>query len=138
MSFAAELLTFPDLFPVRHSGERWGGERLGLAFAGGPYHLRGLSKRQRRGLEERYGALCLDGAVPDDALEIEVFRAPDSDFRELEPAPWRDYPMELDPAARAVRIASPAANARTVIFCPFSMSPRRSRISWSKSPMCSF
>ena len=48
MSFAAELLHFPDLFPARHSGERWGGERLALEFAGGPNVFRGLSRRRRR------------------------------------------------------------------------------------------
>lgn len=106
MSFAAELLAFPDLFPVRHSGERWGGKRLLLDFAGGPYALHGLSARQRDGLARRYGELCRPEPLPGDTLEVQVFRAPESDFRELESKPWRDYPLELDPAPDAVRVAS--------------------------------
>ncbi len=106
MSFAAELLHFPDLFPVRHSGERWGGEQLVLEFAGGPYVLTGLSQRQRDGLSRRWAGLCGERPIARDAVEIRVFRAPASDFRRLESRPGRGYPLELDPAPTAVRVAS--------------------------------
>ncbi len=106
MTFAAELLHFPDLFPVRHSGERWGAHRLVLDFAGGPYLLDGLSERQERGLRERYRDLCNRDPAAAEAVEIRVFRAPASDFREPAPEPWRDYPLELAAEANAVRIAS--------------------------------
>ena len=36
MTFAAEFLHTPDLFPGRRSGEAWGDRRVAVAIPGGP------------------------------------------------------------------------------------------------------
>jgi hypothetical protein len=87
----------------------------------------GDSETQVELLEERYGELsgALDGNP--ERVEIEVFRAPRSDFRELEPAPGRSYDMDLDYLEDSVRVAAPNMMGR-VTLAPLRAAPLRAAL----------
>lgn len=83
MSFGTEFLEHPDLFPRRLSGEPWGEEGLQLDLPGGPYALRGLTPAQALAMVGRFAAFVTAAERP--AVELAVFRAPESDFRHIDP-----------------------------------------------------
>jgi hypothetical protein len=102
MSFAAEFLHTPDLFPGRRSGESWGDRRVEIDVPGGPYAFSGLSARQEEGVRRRFGALCRESGGA--AVETRVFTAPASDFRKVDTRGW-EYNLSMDFAAGSVRFA---------------------------------
>lgn len=101
MSFAAEFLHVPDLFPGRRSGEAWGDRRVAIAIPGGPYVFSGLSADQEAGVRRRFGSLCGPGGA---GIETRVFAAPASDFREVDTRGW-EYNLSMDFAPGSVRFA---------------------------------
>ena len=111
MSFGAKFLTYPDLFPARMSGERWGEEELVVEFAGGPYRFRGLSELQANGLHTRLGELCTSAEI-DRAVDLRVYRVDTADFLERETEPWEPYSLDEEFSADSVRIAGPDWMAR--------------------------
>lgn len=104
MTFGGQFLAAPDLFPGRPSGEAWGAQRLRLDVAGGPYTLSGLSSGQRDALAAWFAPreLPLDARARD--VAVRVFRAPESDFRDIPLAGWQTW-IDLDPGAGSVRVA---------------------------------
>lgn len=103
MSFGQRFLHYPDLFPLRASGERWGDRRLSLDFAGGPYVVAGLSTELAEAVADRFAPL-VDAAADRSAPDIEVFRVAASDFRTVETAGW-EYQLDFEFAAGALRLA---------------------------------
>jgi hypothetical protein len=103
MSFGAEFLRFPDLFPGRPAGEPWGDRSLALDVAGGPYRFSGLSAVQAAAVRERFGGLCGDPAGGE-AVAVRVFRAPAADFAEIDTRGW-EYALDFDYAPGSVRVA---------------------------------
>ncbi|HKV09561.1 MAG TPA: hypothetical protein VJ725_15570 [Thermoanaerobaculia bacterium] len=101
MTFAAEFLHVPDLFPGRRSGEAWGDRRVSIGIPGGPYVFSGLSADQEAGVRRRFGSLCGSG---DAGIETRVFAAPASDFREVDTRGW-EYNLSMDFAPGSVRFA---------------------------------
>ena len=83
-NFAEEFLTFPDLFPSRHSGERWGGRTVTIDFAGGPYRFDGLSSTQADELRDHYRDLLVADDAPPSST-VAVFKVDSSDFRQVRP-----------------------------------------------------
>lgn len=104
MTFGAEFLTLPDLFPGRASGETWGEAALSLDVAGGPYRLEGLSPAQAAAVARRFGPVAAGAAPAREGVLIRVFRAPETDFREFEVRGWQTR-FDLDPGPRALRVA---------------------------------
>jgi hypothetical protein len=113
MSFGDEFLRHPDLFPGRRSGEPWGEERATLDVPGGPYRFSGLAAPQVEALELRFGRLCRPGTTGegDEGTGTAVFRAPAADFLEIDTRGW-EYTLDLDHAARSVRVAGLRLMAR--------------------------
>ncbi|MFL6194445.1 MAG: hypothetical protein ACJ75H_09760 [Thermoanaerobaculia bacterium] len=109
MTFGAELLRFPDLFPGRRGGEPWGERRVVLDVAGGPYRFEGLSDVQAEAVQARFGALCREDG--DAAVASRVFRAPAADFREIDVRGW-EYTLDLAPSPDSVLIAGLRLMAR--------------------------
>ena len=88
----SEFLTEPSLFPRRIAGETWGDHSVTIALAGDRYRIDGLSASQEASLRARYGTRLTDG---DGVLAIHVFRAPRTDFREIDTRGWL-YALELE------------------------------------------
>ena len=109
MSFGAQFLRVPDLFPGRPAGEDWGDRAVTLSIAGGPCLVSGLSAVQERDLRERFGGLCRDGGEA--AVSLRVFRAPAGDFREIDTRGW-EYTLDLDPSPGGLRVAGMRLMAR--------------------------
>ena len=116
MTFAAQFLAEPDLFPARHSGEPCGHETLALSFVGGPYRFSGLSGDQHATVLGRYADLVVSEAAAeedseeepasaDPGVEIDVFRVSASDFRTFELAGW-NHEIDFDQGPAVVRFAS--------------------------------
>lgn len=103
MSFGGDYLTLPDLFPGRASGEGWGEAALTLDIAGGPYRLDRLSAGQAAALAVHFGPLVREAATPA-AVPVQVFRAPEQDFRDFPLAGWQTR-FDLDPQPAALRLA---------------------------------
>ncbi len=101
-SLGSQFLRYPDLFPVRRSGERWGGEELTLEFAGGPYRFRGFSPTQSNCLEAHFADLVGD-AQPE--VRLDVFRVARSEFREFDLAGWH-HEIDFEYAPATVRFAA--------------------------------
>lgn len=112
MSFAESFLEYPDLFPARRAGERWGDETLVLRLAGGLYRFDGLSSGAEQLLHERYGAVSEDaggrsGDTSEGAdVETVVLQASPSDFIPIDLA-GKEYTLDLDYGADAIRVAAP-------------------------------
>ncbi|MEM1204887.1 MAG: hypothetical protein AAGN66_16780 [Acidobacteriota bacterium] len=106
MAFGETFLHYPDLFPVRRSGETWGGESLWVDFVGGPYRFTGLSADQKRALVARFGPLSCDvpPTVTADVVPISIFRVGAGEFRGVELRGWH-YTFDRDYGADAVRVA---------------------------------
>ncbi|HSF42169.1 MAG TPA: hypothetical protein VLT87_20375 [Thermoanaerobaculia bacterium] len=102
MTFAAEFLHTPDLFPGRRSGESWGDRRIAVGTPGGPYVFSGLSADQEAGLRRRFGTLCREPGGA--GIETRVFAVPASDFREVDTRGW-EYNLSMDFSPGSVRFA---------------------------------
>jgi hypothetical protein len=112
MSFGDEFLRHPDLFPGRRSGEPWGEGRLTLDVPGGPYRFSGLAAAQEEAVRQRFGSLCRPAETgEEEGIGTAVFRAPASDFLEIDTRGW-EYTLDLDPAAGSVRVAGLRLMAR--------------------------
>jgi hypothetical protein len=98
--FGERFLSSPELFPVRLSGERWGDVSACLDLPGGPYLIDGLTTTQRDGLLERFPVTPNSAAT----VELTVFRAPSSDFREIDTRGW-SYQLEFEHDGNGSRIA---------------------------------
>ncbi len=110
MSFGEGFLRHPDLFPGRRSGEPWGDRALSLAIPGGPYLVSGLAAPQEEALRHRFGPLC-GTARKGEGIETAVFRAPASDFLEIDTRGW-EYALDLDPAPGSLSVAGLRLMAR--------------------------
>lgn len=130
MSFGECFLAYPDLFPERNSGERWGGRRLGLDLAGGPYVVSGLSEELASAVATRFAPLV--GEAPSAALpDVEVFRVAPSDFRRVATAGW-EYRLDFDLREGALRLAgldlmarlAPLPRGRAALWTPAGDGPR--------------
>jgi hypothetical protein len=87
-----QFLREPALFPARIAGETWGNARRDLELAGEVIRIEGLSASQLDGLSDRYGARLLESA--DDAnaaVVLQMFRAPASDFVEIDTRGWEAW-----------------------------------------------
>jgi hypothetical protein len=114
LTFGERFLTAPELFPVRHSGERWGDETFALDLPGGPYRATGLASEQRAALAERYTESQRDDA----AIDLVVFRAPESDFRPIDTRGW-EYSLDFDgPAIAGMRLMARIDAERAAIWTP--------------------
>lgn len=112
--FAEQFLTYPDLFPTRHSGDSFGDQKLWVEFVGGPYHFEGLSPRQLVQLEERYRDLLLapspDVLANSEAKQhsipcsVSVFQVDPSDFRDFDLAGWH-HEIDFEHHPTSVRFA---------------------------------
>lgn len=109
MSFGDSFLRFPDLFPGRRSGEPWGDRTVSLDVAGGPYLFSGLSSEQEEAVRRKFGPLCREGA--DEAVSSRVFRAPASDFLEIDVKGW-EYTLDMEHDPASVRLAGLRLMAR--------------------------
>lgn len=109
--FGSRFLMEPSLFPRRLSGEVWGGEQVTVELAGEIYRIEGLSSTQAASLETRYGPRLtrMDNRVA--AATFHVFRAPLSDFREIDTRGW-EYWLDLDWSEAAVAMAGMRLMAR--------------------------
>ncbi|HKI04881.1 MAG TPA: hypothetical protein VKK31_23075 [Thermoanaerobaculia bacterium] len=114
MSFGSGFLRFPDLFPGRRSGEPWGDRAVALDVAGGPYLFSGLSPLQEEAVRHRFAGLCRDGgdaAAPVVPVTSRVFRAPASDFLEIDVRGW-EYTLDMEHGPGSMRLAGLRLMAR--------------------------
>ena len=114
MSFGAAFLSQPDLFPARRAGEPWGERAIVLDLAGGPYAVSGMSPAQAAAAEERFGAVCRPipyGGEVAGGVASRLFRAPESDFLEIDTRGW-SYSLDVDATALSVRLAGLRIMAR--------------------------
>lgn len=115
-TFGTSFLQFPDLFPGRRSGEPWGDRAVVLDVAGGPYRFLGLSPEQEEAVRGRFGGqfggLCREGDDAGNAVvETRVFRAPASDFLEIDTRGW-EYTLDMEHEPASVRLAGMRLMAR--------------------------
>ena len=90
-----EFLREPALFPARIAGETWGSHRCDLELAGEIFRIEGLSEPQLSGLVERYGPRLHESSEQADvAAVLQMFRAPASDFLEIDTRGW-EYWIDL-------------------------------------------
>lgn len=121
MAFAESFLRFPDLFPARTAGERWGSHERRLDLPGGPLVVSGLSAVQDRWLGDReprdtMGAAPAARARKEDvgAVAVSVFRAAPEDFLyDRSDGRW----LDLDHRRDEVRLAGHGFLAR-IAWCP--------------------
>lgn len=109
MTFGTSFLHFPDLFPGRRSGEPWGDRTVLLDVAGGPYLFLGLSPEQEEAVRGKFGGLCREGG--DASVISRVFRAPASDFLEIDTRGW-EYTLDMEHEPASVRLAGMRLMAR--------------------------
>lgn len=109
---SARFVVSPELFPARIAGEGWGAERVAIELAGERYVVDGLSSAQRLGLAETYGSRLRDpserGRI---ATTLHVFRAPASDFVEIDTRGW-EYALDLHWSETAVSMSGMRLMAR--------------------------
>lgn len=103
MSFGETFLTFPDLFPERLGGDRWGEARLDLDVAGGPYAIGGLGDQMAEAVATRFAPLA-GRPRPGVPLDVEVFRVAPTDFRNVATANW-EYRLDFDFRDGSLRLA---------------------------------
>lgn len=111
MSFAERFVRFPELFPARNAGERWGDGTLTIALPGGPYVFTGLSPSQLTAMEERYAGCVADEAAAAPAVETALFRVEREEFLPVDTRGW-EYELDLDPAPGLLRLAGMSLMAR--------------------------
>jgi len=105
MTFGAEFLTCPELFPARRAGEVWGDRHVTLEFLGTGYVFSGLQETQVEALRNHFRPYRLEEASPRGKhVEIRLYRAAESDFRELPLQGW-EYHLDLAYQARSVQVA---------------------------------
>ena len=105
MTFGSEFLTCPELFPARRAGEAWGDRHVTLQFLGARYVFSGLQEAQVRALRNHFGSFLLEEASPPGKhVEIRLYRAAESDFREFPLQGW-EYHLDLAYQARTVQVA---------------------------------
>ena len=107
MAFGEQFLHFPDLFPLRRSGEPWGTESVDIDFVGGPYRFTGLEPSQVEACHDRFGELCRtpspEGQAP--TVSTRLFRVGANEFIPLDLASGWDYTFDRDYSPTAVRLA---------------------------------
>lgn len=118
MAFAESFLRFPDLFPARAAGERWGAHERRLDLPGGPLAVSGLSAGQDRWLGDRQPRDTTGAARVEDedaaAVAVSVFRAASEDFLDdRSDGRW----LDLDHRRDEVRLAGHGFLAR-IEWCP--------------------
>ncbi|HKR64165.1 MAG TPA: hypothetical protein VJZ00_10565 [Thermoanaerobaculia bacterium] len=101
-----QFLVSPELFPARIAGEVWGTESVTIELAGERYLIDGLSRAQRKSVELRFSESRTGGDVT-----VRVFRAPRSDFREIDTRGW-EYALQLDWTEHAIAMAGLRLMAR--------------------------
>jgi hypothetical protein len=108
--FGRAFLHEPALFPRRISGEVWGSVTVALDLAGETYRVEGLSEQQAASLATRYGPRLTrgDGTA---AATFQMFRAPLSDFREIDTRGW-EYWLDLQWGETSVSMAGMRFMAR--------------------------
>jgi hypothetical protein len=111
MTFGAQFLRYPDLFPARLGGEPGGQGNLAIDLPGGAYLFQGLTAEQWRGVERRFEALCRTAAPGESGVTTRVFRAPAEDFLAIDTRGW-EYALDLDHEPDGVRIAGMNLMAR--------------------------
>ena len=89
-----EFLREPALFPARIAGETWGSSSCDLELAGERFRIEGLTDIQLSGLADRYGAR-LQEPSNDAATVLQIFRAPASDFIDIDTRGW-EYSVAID------------------------------------------
>ena len=105
MSFGTEFLNCPELFPARRAGEPWGDHHVTIDFLGGPYLFSGLHQTQVEAVRNHFGPYYLkDDASPCGSVEIRLYRAGESDFREFQLKGW-EYHLDFDYHSHSVRVA---------------------------------
>ncbi|MEO8379913.1 MAG: hypothetical protein ABI779_09660 [Acidobacteriota bacterium] len=109
--FGARFLHEPSLFPRRLSGEVWGAEQVSIELAGERYRVEGLSPAQAASLRARYGPRLTPGDASEPAVTFRIFRAPRSDFRDIDTRGW-EYSLDLDWSGEAVAMAGMRLMAR--------------------------
>lgn len=108
----SEFLVSPELFPARIAGEPWGQERASIELAGELYRVDGLSPAQLASLERRYGSRLRHGQEGgNSATALRIFRAPRSDFREIDTRGW-EYSLDLRWSETAVTMSGLRLMAR--------------------------
>ena len=113
MTFGERFLVAPELFPARYSGERWGDAAFTIGLPGGPYRVTGLSSEQQASLGERFSET---GAAA--AIDIQVFRAPESDFHAIDTRGW-EYSLDFEGTAIAgMRLMARIDAARAALWTP--------------------
>ncbi len=110
--FGDLFLSNPDVFPNSSSGEPWGKRRLIVDFVGGPYLITGLNKEQDAQLRNHFEDSCSELEPGQQAsVIIQVFKAPSSDFKEIEISPW-ELTFDLDHRQEYLRVAGLHVMAR--------------------------
>ncbi|MDP9194499.1 MAG: hypothetical protein M3P06_22605 [Acidobacteriota bacterium] len=90
-----EFLREPALFPARIAGETWGSLRCDVELAGETFRIEGLSETQLGSLAERYGPRLHESSETTKvATVLQMFRAPASDFLEIDTRGW-EYWVDL-------------------------------------------
>lgn len=103
------FLVEPALFPRRISGETWGNENVTIELAGERYRVDGIAPWQVASLASRYGPRITSGG--DAVATLQLFRAPRSDFREIDTRGW-EYWLDLQWEDNALAIAGMRLMAR--------------------------
>jgi hypothetical protein len=105
MTFGERFLTYPDLFPTRHSGEPCGEQAVLVNLPAGPYLFTGLNEDQEQGVRARFQGLCLPpGETAEPAVTTNVYRVGSGELRSFDLHGWV-YQLDLDFAPDRVRIA---------------------------------
>ncbi|MBI2212296.1 MAG: hypothetical protein HYU52_01505 [Acidobacteria bacterium] len=102
-TFGAQFLRYPDLFPARAGGERWGDASFVVDLPGGPYRVNGLSPEQYAAMAERYDGYQAEPSIVA-SFESELFASDSSDFLGV-PHPQWEYSLELESTPAGLRVA---------------------------------
>lgn len=105
----AHFVRYPELFPARLSGERWGENSITIDFAGGPYRFDGLSMSQLAAIQPAFGSLLV--ATESANVTVSIFRAAGSDF--LPPVFDRGiYELAFTYASSTIAVSGPSFMGR--------------------------
>lgn len=96
------FLTHPELFPARMSGESWGAEAVAIELARDVIRIEGITATQKQSLEDRFGSRITNAEA---TVTMRIFRAPQSEFAEIDTRGW-EYALDIDwRDGEAVRIS---------------------------------
>lgn len=98
--FGAMFLHYPDSFPREQVSRAWGGRRLTLAFAGGPYLFSGLAPSQCIAVLSRFAGYRGIGRPPTVRTRVRVIDA--AAFRRFDLAGW-EYTLDFQAGRDDVR-----------------------------------